>query len=368
MLHRRRLTLVGGYRTLATRRLWQFVSACLVLATSLTACGTAVKTAAVKTTSGHSSSHAVAKVTMQDYPLPISLVELAQQYGFFKKNGLAVTRVQTATGPEAMNALASGSVDTMFQAPPVVFPLLARGQKFTVFGAWRSNYLAFVGQKGMSDSWPTSISQLRGKTLGVLALGGADQMVCNIALEAAGVPASDVKWVATGSPAGTNAALVNHSVAAVCDDGPPTPLNAQGFPTLFNFQQSGPATAKLPTLLQSVVNIPYNGLWARTSWLHSHESVAKRLVTALHETMTYALSHVTELASKFRKTSANIPQLTNAQFRSYVRAYLSEQNIAFPESAAKTWSSIWETAVGKKEGLVVPPVATWWQSNPYDGS
>jgi NitT/TauT family transport system substrate-binding protein len=336
------------------------LASCIILGTLASACGSA-------SVSGKASS-GLTTVRMQDYALPISLIKLGEQFGYFKKEGLNIVRVQTATGPEAMNALASGSVDTMFQAPPVVFPLLARGQKYTVFGAWRTNYLAIVGSKGMSTSWPTSLRDLKGKTIGVLALGGADQMVCGVALRAAGLnPQTGVRWLATGSPAGTLAALENGSVSAVCDDGPPTVLTAKGFPTLFNFHADAAVAKQYPASLRSVIDIPYNGLWAKTSWVDSHKEVVQKLLTALSETMNYASNHVTLLAKQFRKTTANIPQLNTSQFTAYVAQYLHEQQISFTPANAETWVAVWKQFEGAAaDQLHLPPVKDWVLVTRYD--
>src|SRR5262249_46210749 len=141
---------------------------------------------------------------------------IAEKQGFFGKNDLQAEFVPVATGPQAANALVSGSVDVGILAPANVAPLLVQNVRLTAVSGIQRMFVSLVGSKGMTIKWPESLLQLKGKRIGVLALGAAGNILCEEAILAAGLKKGDYTFVGTGSELGSGTALEQGGTDAAC--------------------------------------------------------------------------------------------------------------------------------------------------------
>ena len=136
--------------------------------------------------------------------------------GFFKEAGIDAKTVTVAHGPAAVTALASGSVDVATNAPEVFLALAGKGQSLKLI-AGQSRQLGVLAVRPGLDvpaNFPDSVQALKGKKIGVTALSSATQYLAIAMLNAAGLDATDVEFIAVG--AGAPQALVARHVDAGC--------------------------------------------------------------------------------------------------------------------------------------------------------
>ena len=116
------------------------------------------------------------RFTVQPKTLVTTLVELAVEKGFFKEAGIDAKTVTVAHGPAAVTALASGSVDVATNAPEVFLALAGKGQSLKLIAGQTRQLGVFAARPGLDvpASFPDSVRALKGKKIGVTALGFGD--------------------------------------------------------------------------------------------------------------------------------------------------------------------------------------------------
>lgn len=170
-------------------------------------------------------------------PYPIAVGE-----GFFAQNQLNATIVKFTTGPALISAVISHSVDLSALSPLVLISTQLQGQvSLRATGPSMKNSTLLVGStssvgiKAKALLYPETVKLLRGKTIGVPALGAAGQVLVDSLLVGAGMSPSDVTYLAVGGASSALAALKAGRV-----DGYTT--SASGVAT---FQQNGVDVAVL---------------------------------------------------------------------------------------------------------------------------
>jgi NitT/TauT family transport system substrate-binding protein len=135
-----------------------------------------------------------------------SLVQhVALQTGIFEDHGLDVEFIDTPSGPEAIAALASKSIDVMINSPGNQMLANAAGQDIVgIVGGLNKSFYTWVAQ----DDWPTPnagseypdpMEDLRGARIGVTARGAETELFTRQFLIDAGLdPDKDVTWVGVG--------------------------------------------------------------------------------------------------------------------------------------------------------------------------
>lgn len=134
-------------------------------------------------------------------------VLIAQQQGFFKRVGLNVNLQQFSSGPPLFTALKSGSIQFGYEGPGVAATVIKGGGEIITVDSL--NY----GDEVIANPGINSVADLRGKTVGV-DLGTSAQMILDLALERAGIPASSVNEV-NFTPAAAAAAYESHHLPAL---------------------------------------------------------------------------------------------------------------------------------------------------------
>lgn len=148
------------------------------------------------------------------YYLPLTI---AEQLGYFKDEGLDVQIPDFAGGSKALQALAGRSADVVSGAYEHTINMQAKGQfiqSFVLQGRAPQIVLA-VSTKTMPDY--KTITDLKGKKIGVTAPGSSTAMMASYVLAKAGMKPSDVSFVGVGASSGAIAAMKSGQIDAIAN-------------------------------------------------------------------------------------------------------------------------------------------------------
>lgn len=153
---------------------------------------------------------------------------IADQKGFFAKQGVKADFVNFTTGPALAAAVVSGSVDVAYGASSVSFDVAKQSSKLKVLGDF-VQYIAYPvvvakdkATSSASAGFPANVKSLKGLTIGVTSLGGIVNKYMDAVLQSAGVSPSDVSYLATGTVESAILALKNGKVDALAANPPQT--------------------------------------------------------------------------------------------------------------------------------------------------
>jgi NitT/TauT family transport system substrate-binding protein len=135
------------------------------------------------------------------YYLPLTV---AESLGYFKAEGLDAQIVDFAGGSQALRAVVGGSADVVSGAFEHTIIMQPKGQHLRAFvlqGRAPQIVLA-VNKKTMPNF--KSVTELKGKKIGVTAPGSSTNVMANYVLAKAGLKPSDVSFIGVGA---TNAAI-----------------------------------------------------------------------------------------------------------------------------------------------------------------
>lgn len=151
------------------------------------------------------------------YYLPLTI---AEQLGYFKAEGLEVEISDFSGGSRALQAVVGGSADVVSGAFEHTINLQSKGQRFQAFVLQGRAPQISVGisPKTMPDF--KTVSDLRGKKIGVSAPGSSTNMVANLILSRAGIKPGDVSFVGVGTSAGALAAFRSGQIDAMSNTDP----------------------------------------------------------------------------------------------------------------------------------------------------
>jgi len=134
-------------------------------------------------------------------------VHVAQDIGFYKKNGLDAELVTVASGPAGVAAMLGGSID--FAEPPadqVILNVLRGTDVKIVVGNEVRNFYSLIAANKKSlpnaaKGYPDVVRDFKGKTIGVNSLGATTHLMMNAMLKDVGLSPNDVTYLAVGSSA-----------------------------------------------------------------------------------------------------------------------------------------------------------------------
>jgi NitT/TauT family transport system substrate-binding protein len=148
------------------------------------------------------------------YYLPLTI---AERLGYFKDEGLDVEILDFAGGAKALQALVGGSVDVVSGAYEHTINMQAKGQNIQAFvlqGRAPQITLAYSTKKLPNYQ---SISDLKGKKIGVTAPGSSTSIMASFLLEKGGLKPSDVSFIGVGTGPGAVAAMRSGQLDAICN-------------------------------------------------------------------------------------------------------------------------------------------------------
>ena len=189
-----------------------------------TACSSSASTSASSTASAAVGASSLTNVTLA-FPLfgagdvPFFL---AQDKGYFKQEGLNV-KFTVVTASVGLQAASSGSIQMDYTTTVRPAKTLAEGERFYAFMPVNVGFTddVIMSKKAYQAAGLTPTSTLKqqmtaliNKPLGIISAGGENQEVWDYLFHLAGLPESDVKTVALGSPDANLAALQRGSIVA----------------------------------------------------------------------------------------------------------------------------------------------------------
>ena len=156
-----------------------------------------------------------AKASLGFLPLTIS-----EQLGYFKAEGLDVEINDMGTGDRATQAIVNGAADVCASAFAKTIELQAKNQWFQAFVVQaRTPQIAFgVSTRNMSHY--KTVADLKGKSIGVAALGSASYFTASWVLARVGLTPSEVNFVEFASPASALSAMRSGQIDALSHTDP----------------------------------------------------------------------------------------------------------------------------------------------------
>ena len=133
------------------------------------------------------------------YYLPLTL---AEQLGYFKAEGLEVEIKDVVGGSRALQAVLDGAADVVSGAYEHTLNLQNQGQFYQAFVLQGRAPQMAMGVSVRNLPAYQSLTDLRGKKIGVTAPGSSTNMMANLVLARAGLKAGDVSFIGVGNSVG----------------------------------------------------------------------------------------------------------------------------------------------------------------------
>ena len=208
------------------------------------------------------------------YYLPLTV---AEQRKYFEAEGLDVSIVDFAGGARALQAVVGGSADVVSGAFEHTLNMQAKGQPMRAFvlqGRAPQIVLA-VSTRTMANY--KTLTDLRGKKIGVTAPGSSTNIMANFVLAKAGLKPTDVSIVGVGAAQGAVAAMRSGQIDAISN------LD----PVITILQRSGDIKVVSDTRDVAEADQVFGGpmpaacLYAPVSFLEKNPNVAQALTNAM---------------------------------------------------------------------------------------
>ena len=234
---------------------------------------------------------------------------VAEQKGFFKRNGLQAEVIAISASTIVIQALLTGEVDLII-APSATLVTSRMAGADTIMVS--TNLPLFIDHiVSLGDI--RTVEQLKGKTGGVNRLGTTSDMTLRLALRRLGIdPEKDTKIIATGENPQRLAAL-SRNITQFTLLGEPLVREAEkmGFRDLVDI-----GTLKIPYHVNAVVT--------REKTLKERRSLVARVVRAFTEALHYIKTHKEDTKALIGKNlKTNDPEGLERAYQAY--------NAAFPE-------------------------------------
>ena len=232
---------------------------------------------------------------------------VADQKGFFKRNGLSAEVINISASTIVIQALLTGEVDFII-APSATLVTSRLAGADTVMVS--TNLPLFIDHI-VSLAEITSVEQLKGKTGGVNRLGTTSDMTLRLALRRFGIdPERDTKIIATGENPQRLAALARN-ITQFTLLGEPLVREAEkmGFRDLFDI---------------GTLKIPYhvNALVTREKTVKERRPLVNKVVRAFTEALHYIKTNKEETKALIGKNlKTNDPEGLERAYRAYNGAY-----------------------------------------------
>jgi len=216
--------------------------------------------------------------------------ELTQRLGYFAAQGLDVTLIDEASGQSSENEVLAGQVEAGSGSYNHTIELQAAGKNMeaVVLLNIAPGEAEIVSAKAASHIH--SVSDLKGKYLGVTELGSGTQTLTTALLHNAGISPDQVHFVPVGAGDTFIAALQQGKI----DAGMTTE------PTISRILSSGVGKVlvdlRSPQSTQAALGGPYPFicLFMNNSYVSSHQDVVQKLVNAYVKTLKWMHTHTAE--------------------------------------------------------------------------
>jgi len=269
------------------RQLW--IVAGIILVLILSACGSSTSGGSGSSSSG--SGKIALKIMVGGLSKQIYLPnELTQRLGYFAAQGLDVTLIDEASGQSSENEVLAGQVEAGSGSYNHTIELQAAGKNMeaVVLLNIAPGEAEIVSAKAASHIH--SVSDLKGKNLGVTELGSGTQTLTTALLHKVGITTDQVHFVPVGAGDTFIAALQQGKI----DAGMTTE------PTISRILSSGVGKVlvdlRSPQSTQAALGGPYPFicLFMNNSYVSSHQDVVQKLVNAYVKTLRWMHTHTAE--------------------------------------------------------------------------
>ena len=257
------------------------------------------------------------RVAIPLFPTAAFPVLVANDRGFFQKEGLTVEPIRINSAPTTYQALISGDVHAVAGAPTGLLPSHAQGADVIALGSW-DNLVPYiwVTRDKISD-----VRELRGKKVGVNRAGSKPWLIIHVLLQDAGLdPAKDLTLLQMGGGSQERvAALMRGGIDATLADALFEPImKKRGF-------------SILRTKTTPFMNAP---IAAKRSYIASHRPAMKKFVKAFADATRYMIDNrAGTLRPLTQLLNTNDPEVTDFAYQ-YLHAN-SEASLYPPEAAVQ---------------------------------
>ena len=216
--------------------------------------------------------------------------ELAKQLGYFAQQGLDVTLIDEASGQSSENEVLAGQVDAGSGSYNHTIELQAAGKQMesVVQLDIAPGEAEVVSAKEAGQIH--SISDLKGKNLGVTELGSGTQTLTTALLHKAGITPDQVHFIPVGAGDTFIAAMQQGRI----DAGMTTE------PTISRLVSSGVGKVlvdlRTPESTQTALGGPYPfiSVFMENTYVSSHKDVVQKMVNAYVKTLKWIHTHTAE--------------------------------------------------------------------------
>ncbi len=261
----------------------------IILVLLLSACGSSGPT--TTTVNGTTTTTTQLKIMVGGLSKQIYLPNmLTQQLGYFKQEGLDVTLIDEASGQSAEDEVLAGQVDAGSGSYNHTIELQAAGKQMeaVVLLNVAPGEAEMVSAKEAGQIH--SVSDLKGKNLGVTELGSGTQTLTTALLRKVGIAANQVHFIPVGAGDTFIAAMQQGRI----DAGMTTE------PTISRLISSGVGKVlvdlRSPQSTQAALGGPYPFicLFMTNDYVNSHKDVVQKLVNAYVKTLKWMQTHTAE--------------------------------------------------------------------------
>ena len=212
---------------------------------------------------------------------------LSQQLGYFKDQNLNVTLIDEGSGQGSETEVVAGNVDAGSGSYNHTVELQASGKNMETV----CQFGIAPGEAEMVDakkaSQITSVSDLKGKNLGVTDIGSGTQTLTMALLGKSGISADQAKYVAVGAG--------NTFIAAIQQQRIDAGMTTE--PTISRLVQSGDGKVlvdlRTPASTRAALggDYPFIGIFMRNDYVSGHKDATQRLVNAYVKTLKWMHAH-----------------------------------------------------------------------------
>ena len=208
------------------------------------------------------------------YYLPLTV---AEQLGYFQAEGLDVTISDFAGGSKALQSVVGGSADVASGAFEHTLAMQQKGVRLRAFVLQGRAPQIVLGINPKTMPNFKSVTDLKGRKIGVTAPGSSTQVVANFVLAKAGMKPSDVSFIGVGASQGAVAAMRAGQIDAISNLDPVITL----------LQRSGDLKIVSDTRVVAEADRVFGGpmpagcLYAQQSYIEKNHDVVQALANAM---------------------------------------------------------------------------------------
>lgn len=263
------------------RRAGTATAACIAMA-ALAGCGSSGSTGTAGSTTGNAASsgklqHVSVGLALLPPKMTFIGFYVAQDEGFFRKNGLDVKLEGEGDGVKSLRATASGSIDMGATSADDV--IAADVQGGGIKAVW--SYAMPLDTTMIADQTVKTPADLKGKNIGITDPGGFSDVQARAVLARAHVPASAVHLISLPQRSAFVPSLVSGRISSApfhVDDG-------------YTAEDQDSKLHLISSLYQVLPNWWYGAIDATSSYVQSHGDTIKRFITAMVEADRWMYTH-----------------------------------------------------------------------------